>query len=359
MKSVIKWAVNNSPAVNTMMIGVLVVGLASFLNMRRESFPEFELEIILVSVPYPGASPEEVEEGICQKVEEAVRSIDGIKKQTSVAQEGSGFLVIELETHVDVQRTLNEVRSAIDRIPSMPELAEDPEVEQITFRETALLVGVVGPSSHTVADELALREVAENVRDDLLQLPDVTQANIIGSRQYQIDIEIPEAQLRRYGLTLQQVAGIVRRENQELPGGSMRTDTQEMLLRGKNKHLVGTEIAKIPLVTQPDGVVLTVGDLGDVSDAFEDVAAFNEIDGQPGMVIAVERTRNEDLLRVVDEVKGFVKTADLPAGYSLKTWADTSVDVRDRMNLLIKNGLQGLVLVFLMLAIFLDLRLSF
>ena len=141
MKRLIQWAVENSPAMNTLMIALMSVGALSLYMMRREMFPEFELEIVLVTVPYPGASPEEVEEGICQKIEEAVRSIAGIKKQTAVAKEGSGFLVLELETHVDAQKTLNEIRSEVDRIPSFPELAEDPEVKQITLRQTAIRVG--------------------------------------------------------------------------------------------------------------------------------------------------------------------------------------------------------------------------
>ncbi len=359
MRSIVKWAVKNTPAMNMVMIGILLMGGLSMSMLKREVFPQFELEIILVTVPYPGASPEEVEQGICQKIEEAVRSITGVKKQTSVAQEGSGFLVLELETYVDVQKTLNEIRSAIDRIPSFPELAEDPEVEQITFREAAICVGVLGPDDLDVEAELSLRGLTEGIRDEILALPSVSQANITGGRDYQIDIEIPEARLREYGLTLQQVADLVRKQNIELPGGSMRTDTQEILLRGKDKGLIGEDIKGIPLVTQENGVVLTVDDMGVVRDAFEDVVAVSRIDGRPGLVISVDRTRSEDLLQLVDEVKAYVKNKQLPAGYDLKTWRDQSVDVRDRMNLLIKNGLQGLVLVFLMLVVFLDLRLSF
>ncbi len=145
MKSVVRWAINNSPAMNTLMVGVLVMGAFSLLNLRREVFPEFDLEIILVTVPYPGASPEEVEDGICQKIEEAVRSIDGIKKQTAIAKEGSGSLVLELKTGVDPKKVLAEVRSEIDRIPSFPRLAEDPEVKQLTMREAVIQVGVLGP----------------------------------------------------------------------------------------------------------------------------------------------------------------------------------------------------------------------
>ncbi|WP_417378864.1 efflux RND transporter permease subunit [Gimesia sp.] len=360
MRSIIKWAINNSPAMNTLMVTVLGVGLVSLMMMRREVFPEFELEIILVAVPYPGASPDEVEEGICQKMEEAVRAIDGIKKMTSIANEGSGSLVLELRADVpDVQKILNEVRSEIDRIPSFPELAEDPEIQQITFRQVAIEVAVIGPEARDENSALELRNLAERIRDELMMLKSVSQANIAGARDYQIDIEIPEATLRKYGLTLQDVARTVRRENMELPGGKLNTASEVVLVRGKNKHLTGREIENIPLVTEAGGVVLTVGDLGHVQDEFADTTMISEINGKPALSVAVERTSQEDLLAIVEEVQAYVETARLPDGYSLKLWKDQSVDVRDRMDLLTRNGLQGLILVFITLAIFLEFRLAF
>ncbi|HUT90707.1 MAG TPA: efflux RND transporter permease subunit [Thermoguttaceae bacterium] len=366
MKSVLRWAIRNTPAMNTLMVSVIVVGAVALIMMHREVFPNFDLEIVIASVPYPGASPEEVEEGICQKIEEAVRSIDGIKKQYSIAREGAGMVVLELEADVpDVQKVLNEVRSEVDRIPSFPELAEDPIVQQITLRTAAIRVGVLGPDSGDPEAEVKLRAVAEKVRDELLLLADVSQANIIGSREYQIDVEIAESTLREYGLTLQDVARIVRRENIELPGGTMKTDSQEVLLRGKNKRTVGREIAKIPLVTRPDGVVLTVGDLGSVRDEFVDTTAISRVNGRPGLVVSVDKTAGEDLLAIVEQVRRFVDSAaepggyPLPEGYDLLTWADTSVMVEDRLDLLGKNGLQGLILVLLVLAVFLELRVAF
>ena len=359
MKRVIRWAVDSSPAVNTVMCGVLLLGFASMFMMRREVFPEFSLDIILVSVPYPGASPDEVEQGICQKIEESVRSIEGIKKQTAVAQEGSGFLVLELQTGVDVQKILNDVRSEIDRIPSFPVLAEDHKVEQITLRESAIKVAVQGPELAGVDAELELREVTERIREDLIQLPAVSQANILGSREYQIDVEVSEDRLRTYGLTLQDVAAKIREENIEMPGGKMKTPNQEVLVRGKNKRLYGHDIAQIPLVTKESGVVLTVGDLGSVSDAFTDDTAISYVNGRPALVISMDRTQSEDLLKMVDEVKRYADTATVPPGYNLVAFGDRSLEVRDRMNLLMKNGMQGLVLVFLMLTVFMNLRLSF
>ncbi len=362
---------------NTVMLGVLLVGVLSLFSLRREIFPEFDLEMILVTVPYPGASPEEVEDGICRKIEEAVRAINGIKKQTAIAREGAGFLLLELRSDVrDVQKVLGEVRSEIDRIPSFPLLAEDPEIKQITIRTPAINVAVLAPEEsgerksegrepdeeserEDVKARLQLRDVTEQVRDELLQLPQVSQANILGALNYEIDIEISEDTLRKYGLTLQQVAQIVRRENLEMPGGNMKTDSQTVLLRGKNKRIAGEEIAEIPLITQPNGQVLRVGDLGNVRDEFEDIVAINRINGRPGLVISVDRTAQEDLLAIADTVRDYVEKRKLPAGYELMYYADRSIDVEDRMNLLVKNGLQGLALVFISLALFLNLRYAF
>ncbi|MBN2292971.1 MAG: efflux RND transporter permease subunit [Pirellulales bacterium] len=366
MKSIVAWAIRNTPAMNTIMVGLLVVGAFSLLNLRREVFPEFDIEYIVVTVPYPGAAPAEVEEGICQKVEEAVRSIDGVKKIESTAAEGSGVVVLELVSDIpDLQRALNEVRSEVDRIPSFPELAEDPIVEQITLRDTAIRVGVLGPDDDSPEAELKLRDLAERVREELLLLPSISQVKLLGVRDYQIDIEISEDTLRKYGLSLQDVAALVRRQNIELPGGTMRTESQEVLLRGKSKGLIGTEIAKIPLITQPNGVVLTVGDLGTVRDQFADTTAINRINGHPAMVIVVEKVGNEDLLQITEEVREFVDKVNKPGGfqtpkgYTLEKWADISLIVSDRLELLGRNGLQGLVLVFVILALFLELRLAF
>jgi multidrug efflux pump subunit AcrB len=350
------------PAMNTLTLAVLLVGAMAFMTMRREVFPEFDLEIVLVTVPYPGASPDEVEEGICQKIEEACRSVEGIKKVTSVAQEGAGFCVFELRDSVkNVQKTLSEIRSEVDRIPSFPVLAEDPKVEQVTLRTPAIKVGVLAPDSAVSGEvsEEELRDVAESVRDDLLVLPAVSAANLQGARDYEIDIEISEATLRKYGLSLRAVADMVRRENLELPGGVIRGESGEVLIRGKNKKYSGEEIARLPLLTQPDGVVLTVGDVAKVRDEFADVASTNRINGRQGMVISVDRTSSEDLLAMVAAVKGYVADNPVPEGYELVTWADQSIDVRDRLDMLVSNGAQGLVIVFVVLALFLDLKIAF
>lgn len=360
MQTLIRWSIKNLSGINFLVIILIIAGLFSFLSMRRETFPEFQLDVILVSVPYPGATPDEVESGICQKVEEAIQSISGIKRITSICREGGGYTLAELQTGVDAQRSLSEIRSAVDRVSAFfPDRSEKSTVEQITFRLPAIRVAIVGPKAESIDEESKLRSYAETVRERLIELDAVSQANILNAKPYQIDVEIDENTLRKYGLTLSAIANILRRENVELPSGQLKSDGQEILLRGKNKREVGEEIAKLPILTQPNGVVLTVGDVGKVRDEFDDISAISEVNGQSAIVIEITRTSSEDLLDISDQVRSFVDTLEPPRGYSVRAWGDESADVRDRIRMLRSNGLQGGIIVFLLLAIFLELRLAF
>ena len=368
MKALARWAIDNTPAMNTLMLALMGVGAVCLGSMRREVFPEFELEVALVTAVYPGADPDEVESAIVQKVEEAVSSLDGIKEVTGIAQEGVGSVVIEIDpSEPDVKEVVDEVQSAVDRISTFPAAvqAEGVEVRQLTFRETAVRVAILGPETpdasnarDALAAELRLRNLAEEIRDELTALPAVSQATVQGSKAFQIDVEVPEDNLRRYGLTLQQVAQTLRRENLDLPGGTLKGAAQDVIIKGEARAETGEKIRKIPLVTDPSGVVLTVDDLGEVKDAFDDSSSSTRINGRPALVVAVERTADEDLLQIAAAVHGYAATRAMPEGFDLVTWDDRSVDVRDRMNLLLRNGWQGLVLVFLVLGLFLELRLA-
>jgi HAE1 family hydrophobic/amphiphilic exporter-1 len=274
-------------------------------------------------------------------------------------------MVLELETNVNVQKVLNEVRSEIDRIPSFPENAEDPEVKQITLRQDSIFLAVIGPQSGgdlTEAGEWTMRKLAEEIRDDLILLPNVSQAEIVGAKEYQIDVEIAEDALQKYNLTRQYVVDKIRQANIEMPGGLLKTKGQHIRLKVNNKNVIGAEISEIALLTDADGLVtLRLKDIGKVRDGFVDIASRSRINGRPGMVIKITRTSREDLLNQVETIHDFVKkrNPDMPAGYQLTTFSDRAVDVRERMELLSKNGLQGLVLVLIVLALFLESRLAF
>ncbi|MCC9643378.1 efflux RND transporter permease subunit [Rhodopirellula sp. JC740] len=398
MKSLIAWSVKNWQAMNVIMVGVLLLGAFSLMRLRRDFWPDFELYVLSVSVEYPGASPDEIEEGILEKIEESVRTVDGIEEMTSLAREGMGTVTLELDpdaTQADAQQVLTEVTALIGQIPSFPELAEKPDIRMNTNFVTAIRVAVMGPKiadlselvvenaavvtsvSTSTEDDLvsatrqsgdearsesalALRRVAEQIREEILALPSVSVADLVGTPDYQIDIEIPEETLRKYNLSLKSVAEIVRANNVELPGGTLRGRSQEVLLRGSDKSSVGSGIEEIPLVSQADGVVLTVGDLGRVRDEFSVEGSINEVNGRPAVLVSVETTSADDLIQVSQEVREFVERGSdaLPEGYSLIAMRDRSTSVKNRLDLLSKNAWMGLALVFIVLALFLEMRLA-
>ncbi len=387
MKSVVRWAIANSPAMNSFLICTLIVGAVCLIVMRREVFPDFELDVALVTVPYPGASPSECETGICQVIEESVSGVNGIKKVTSVAKEGFGFVIMELERGVDADKVLTEIRDEVSNVRRrFPENIEEPEVKTIKFKTTAIRLALLAPagSEQSMPAEVLerqLREVADQVRDELLLQnaapaegflrelfkpwivpagrPAISTVEISGAKPYQISVEIPEDTLREYGLTLDQVAGILRRENVELPAGKIRSDSQEVLIRGDNKRRVGAQIADLEVLNRDTGDPVRLGDVATVVDGFDEASLQQFVNGRPAIVLNINRASNEDLFTVVNTVKKYVAEKQLPNGYELHQWGDMSVDVRDRIDLLLRNGFQGLLLVFLVLALFLELRLAF
>ena len=384
MKSIIQWAIKNSPAMNTLLIASMLIGALSMVVMQREVFPNFALEILQVSVPLPGATPDEVEDSICKKIESEVSSIDGIKKVNSVAMESIGYVILELNSDVtNVQKVLNEVKSAVDQV-NFPVLAEPSDVQQIVFRAPAISVGILAPertSPATLEQEHELRDIAEEVRRELLDLEAVppaslarrafaglfqpkgsviSSADIAGARPYEIAVEISDESLRKYGLTLEAVANEIRSQTADVPGGSLKTESQELILRANNKRTDGESIAQLPLITPGgNGKPVTVGEVANVIDGFAETSDRSLVNGRDGLVIRVQKTNEEDLFTIVEAVKKYVNAKELPVGYTIDTWGDVSVDVRDRIELLSRNGLQGLILVFIVLAVFLELRLAF
>lgn len=371
MRSVVAWAVRNSPSMNTLMLAVIVSGALCMLELRRERFPESRPEVVRVSVAYPGASPEEAEQAICLRVEEAIRSVQGIRRITSTAREGSGSVSAELESHIDdPHRVLNEIRSAVDQIPRFPENAEKPQVRlDIRFRNVISVAVLAPPDAETdgglrplrerETEQLQLRYLSEQIREELLLLPSVTHMTSWHAKPYQIDVEISHSTLRQFGLTHKDVADAIRQANIEVPAGDLRTDQAEYLLRINNRKLTGDEIAEIPVVHREDGVVLTVGDLGTVHDGFSELDVFGRLNGRLALTHEIVRTPDQDMFEIFDQVNAWAEQKTLPNGFELHVFNDYSRQARLRLDLLQENAIYGLALVFLMLALFLHGRLAF
>lgn len=357
MRGIVTAFAKNPVFANFMTLSIILAGSLAGMTMNRELFPEFSLDMVSVRVVWPGADPEDVEEGICTKIEEAIDGLEGIKEYTSVASENYGNVMIEAYQGADIDEVKERVVNAIDTISTFPEDAEEPIVEEIVLREEVMGVALSGEG----IPERTLKERAEDIKDDLRHLPQISQVQIIGTRDYEINIEVSEDRLREYGLTFDQVAGLVRAGNMNLGGGNIRTEGEELRLRTVGRKYRGADFAKIELLGMPNGEVITLDRVATIRDGFTEDPVISRFDGKPTVNIIVLKTPDEDTLNIAAAVKEYVKekVKELPPGVTLAAWNDQSKPLRDRINLLVKNGLQGLVLVFIVLWLFLDFRLSF
>ena len=352
----IAWMAKNSVAANILMLVLLVGGFFAATKVKQEFLPEAQLDMVTVSVPYPGASPEEVEQGILLVVEEAVRGIDGVKRVISTANEGNGSVQIEVLPRHDVNRVADDVRNEVDRIRTFPLDAEKPIISAAKIKRAVMDVIVAADVSENV-----LRELTERTRDRLLQSGGVTQLELSNVRNFEIAIEIPQDKLRELNLTLQDVSDILARSSVELPGGGMKTTGGEILVRVRDRRDLGREFAKIPIVTTANGTKLLLEDIAQIHDSFDESDKYSFFNGKPAMGITVYRVGKETpltveaaVLKTLDELR-----ASMPDGLEFTIWDNRADYFRGRMNLLLKNGTMGLVLVFILLGLFLEMRLAF
>ncbi|HVS18097.1 MAG TPA: efflux RND transporter permease subunit, partial [Planctomycetota bacterium] len=353
---IVAWFASNPVAANLLMVLIVAAGLFSLPGIRQEVFPEFSANVVTASVVYPGAAPEEVEESICVRIEQEVYAIEGVKRILSTAAEGAGAVALEVAPGYDVRRVLDDVKAAVDGIDTFPEEAERPVVSEVTLRKQVLYVAISGE-----APERVLHRLGEEVRDDLAGLDDVGQAELYGVRPYEVSIEVGEADLQRHGLTFVEIADAVRRSALDVPGGGIKTSGGEVLLRARGRAYRGEEFERLPLVTRADGTRVELGDVARVVDGYADTDRSVRFDGNPAVLVAVFRTGDQSALGVGSAVQRYVAEAAerLPEGVELTIWRDDSRFLRERLDTLLANARSGLLLVFLVLALFLRLRLAF
>ncbi|MCG8553504.1 MAG: efflux RND transporter permease subunit [Desulfobacterales bacterium] len=355
-RGALAWMAGNTVAANLLMAVFLVGGLFMAFNIKQEVFPEFSLDSVSVSVAYPGASPEEVESGIILAVEEAVRDLEGIDEITSKALESRTSITIEALDGADVTRLWQEIKSEVDRIDTFPDEAEDPVVT-ITSRQRE----VVRLALHGNAPETTMRDLADDIRDRLLSDPAITQVSLEGVREREILVEISINTLRRYGMTLSDVADAVSTASVELGGGAIKSGGGDILLRIKSRKDYARQYEKLPILTREDGSQLMLSDIAKVSEGFEDSDEWASFNGKRAVTIAVYRVGKQTPTQVSDATKNMLKiiNADLPGGIHLSIVRDMSKIFTQRADLLLRNAYMGLGLVFLCLALFLEIRLAF
>lgn len=355
-KGFLGWFAANHVAANLLMALIIAAGLLSIFSVKKEIFPETSFDAISISVPYRGATPEDVEKGVCLRVEEAIGGVEGIKRITSTASESLGTTMAEVEQYSDVQEVLDDIKAAIDRITTFPIETEKPVISELKTRLRVISIVVHGNVS-----EKTLRMLAEQVRDELTARRNITHVSIAGVRAYEISIEVSERALRSYGLSFDQVADAVRQSSLDIPAGSIKTTGGTFLIRTKGQKYYGPEFDSIVVLTRNDGTKVMLSDIAKVHDEFEDSDLFSKFDGQRAALVHVSRTGEQGALDVADTVKEYVsqKRKSLPEGISLSLWEDDSVLLKSRIDLLKRNGYLGLILVFLVLALFLNFRLAF
>ena len=355
MKGMIEWFARNTVAANLVMAFIVMSGIVAVTTVREEVFPEIDLDRISVQVAYLGAAPEEVEQAVTIRIEEAIQGIDGIKQIQSTASEGSGTVTIELELGADARKVVDDVKSSVDAITTFPVETEKPIIRELTGRMQVTDIAVSGD-----IDLFTLKTITERVRDELTAIPGITQVDIISAPPYEISIEVSEVALRRHGLSFDQIADAVRRSSLDMPGGSVRTQGGEILLRTIGQAYRGEEYENLVLWTRADGSRLRVGDVATVVDGFAETDQFARFDRAPTMMVSVFRTGEQSALEIAALVNDYIEGAQarLPAGISLTIWQDTAQMLRARLSLMLRTGATGFALVFVALALFLDLRLA-
>ncbi|NKB46105.1 MAG: AcrB/AcrD/AcrF family protein, partial [Alphaproteobacteria bacterium] len=357
MRTIIEWMTRHGVAANLLMIFMLATGIINAFTIPVEVFPELKLDTVTVEVEYLGASPAEIEESILQRIEERVDGLDGLQDITSTAIENRGTVSMELAIGEDSASKLDEIKAEIDRITTFPAGAEQPEVRESTNRQRVIEIAIIGD-----IDERALKELANRVKDDLTLSDDISIIEVSSVRDYEVSIEIDNATLRAYGLSLPAIANTVRQESLDLPGGEIESLDEDVVLRTLGRNYDRKDFSEIIVLTGRNGAQVKLGDLATVDDGFRDQDLISLFDGKPAAFVKVFRTGDEQVLTVVDVVNQYLEeelAPLLPPETSVLVWRNDAEELESRLSLLLKNGALGLILVIVTLALFLDIRLAF
>ncbi len=355
---VVKWFVKNPVAANLLMIGVIIMGFYSLVKkVPLETFPAFEQDVVNIAVSYLGATPKEVEQGVTLKIEDAIADLPGIERISSDSNEGRSLVRAEIRKRYDTTVVLNEIKSRIDRITNLPEEAERPVVDQIIRIRDVITVVIEQDRDN----EVILRENTEKIRDEIRSLPNVTQVSMGGVRDWEISINIPQANLSQYGLTINDVAKAIRASSQDIPGGSIKTQSGEILVRTLGQAYKKNDYAAITIISRKNGAVVRLGDIAEINDGFNEDPLYSRFDKKHAAFINVARVGDQSAIEVADTVVNYIneRKQTLPAGLSLSYWRDSSQVVKARINTLTYSLIQGIGLVLILLALFLRPDLAF
>ncbi|MDD2759389.1 MAG: efflux RND transporter permease subunit, partial [Methylomonas sp.] len=355
MNTLIEWFARNSIAANLLMLAILLWGVASFGKIIVEAHPTTPMDEITVKVAYRGATPTDVEESVVVRIEEAIQDLEGIKSLSSEAIEGSGTVTVEVREQYDSRKLLEEVKARVDTIDNFPQGIKQPLIEVVQRQWEVISVVVAGDMP-----ERELRTVGERVRDDIAALPGVSQVQLTAVRPYEVTIEVSEQQLRHYNLTLEGVAAAIRKSSLNLPGGVVKSESGEILLRSKGQAYSADEFERIVLFPREDGSQVRLGDIATVVDGFEETPLSTAYNGKSCVKIEVYRAGNQSVIDIATKVKAYIAESKerMPPGVELTYWRDQAESIKVRLASLLTSAFQSMALVFVVLSLFLRMTVA-
>lgn len=355
-KGFIAWFVDNPIAANLLMMLILVGGFTGLSGLDKEMFPKIPRDVVQVAVSYPGAGPKEIEEQICIRIEEEIHDLDGIEELRSFAYQGSGRLDIEVADGYDTRKLLNDVKSRVDAINTFPVDSERPQIKEVLARTQILSIAVAGP-----LNEWDLKRLAEEVRDEVTELPGVTLAEIGGTRPEEVSVELSEETLRQYQLRFEDVVEAIRRSSINLPAGEVREEAGDIVLQTRGQAYNRQDFENIVVLRNEDGTQVYLGEIAHINDGFSERDIVSKFNGKPAVFVNLFNTRNPDVITTSKATRKYIeqKLPTLQQGVELVVWRDLSVYLNSRIDLLLRNALGGLILVFALLVLFLRPALAF
>ena len=356
MRKIIRYFVTYPKAVNILILFFVVFGIAGIISLKSSFFPLIDSKFISINATYPGASPEEIEEGVILKIEENLKGIPGVIRVTSTSRENTGSIIIETDDNYDIDAMLFEIKNAVDKVPSFPIALEPVVVTKIEEQQPTVIFSLSGAD----IDLKSLKNMAKNVEDDLRGIDGISQVTLSGFPNEEIEISINENNLLAYNLSFQEIVNAVSNSNILVSGGNIKTNKEEFLIRANNKNYYANGLQNLVLKKDFKGKIVRLGDVAKISDQFSETPISTFVDYNSAVVISTSSTNSEDLLDSAKIINSYIDEFNASnQRFKLTVLKDYSIALKQRTNLLLENGGIGIFLVLIFLSLFLNIRLAF
>ena len=356
MRNIIAYFVKYPKAVNILVMFFIVFGVSGVLALKSSFFPLIDSKFISINATFPGASPQEVEEGVIYKIEENLKGVSGIVRVTSTSRENSGTILVETDEDFELDAILFEVKNAVDKVPSFPVDLEPIVITKVEEQQPTVIFSLTGKN----IDLKSLKNVSKNIEKDIRNIEGISQVSVSGFPDEEIEISVTEEDLLKYNLSFDEVLNSVSRTNILVTGGNIKTDREEFLIRASNKNYYANELQNIIVRSSPDGKKIRLNDIAKIRDQFSETPASSAVNNETAIILSVTSTNNEDMMDSANKINQYIdEFNNINSNLKLTPLKDYSIALRQRTNLLLENGGLGIFLVLIFLSLFLNIRLAF